>query len=65
MSHHHTSRELHDAATDHRNEIAQVKRLTEHEAEVRRVFNDRHERRFQPLLPSSNRESDDFEGATE
>jgi hypothetical protein len=58
-----------DSPTGYDREIQPRKRvltLAEHEAEVRRVLNDRHERRFQALLPSAvTVESGDFEGCVE
>lgn len=63
------SRKSSDGPTGYDREIQPRKRvqtLAEHEAEVRRVLNDRHERRFQALLPSAAPvQSGDFMGAVE
>jgi hypothetical protein len=45
---------------------AEVDRLRVHEDEVRRLLNERHERRFQALLPSAEPVwSGDFEGCVD
>lgn len=50
------------AAQDIRNE---VRRMERHEAEVRRVAHGRWWKSIDPLLNTSSRPSDDFEGCTE
>jgi hypothetical protein len=57
-----TARELHDAHADERNRVS---RLAKHEDEVRRLVNERWQRKVQATLMTGSRPSDDFDGAVE
>lgn len=57
-----SARELHEAHADERNRVS---RLAKHENEIRRLVNERWQRKVQAVQMTGGRASSDFEGCTE
>lgn len=62
MSEHLTAREAHALHEDERNRHAQLARVHAHEAEIRRLLDERWQRRMLPLLASVDERPSDFKG---
>jgi hypothetical protein len=55
-------RAKHNAAQDVRNEVHRIER---HERDIRRLTNERWQRRIAPLMNTAGMQSPDFDGCTE
>jgi hypothetical protein len=65
MSYKPTAAELHAAHEDERSALARTRKLERYTEDVLTRAHERHLRRMHPLMGTSNRPSDDFEGAVE
>jgi hypothetical protein len=60
-----TAAYVHAAHEDERSALARTRKLEQHEADLLARTHARHLRRMHPLMGTSNRPSDDFEGCVE